>query len=128
MGNTSWMRRAELERIARQCKDQDTTYVHRWWLKDQHPAKMPAISRDAQALASTWARPLGRSADEPEAEPVFAPTEIRFNATENGRDDFHFPPDWSENDTTAYGCCNTYMMPYDQLVAATMLVNQVPPG
>ena len=122
IGNTSWVRRAERERLAKQRKGQDTTYVHRWWLKDQHSAKMPAISRDAEALANTWGRPIGRSAAEPEAEPVFAPTEIRFNATENGCDDFCFPPHWNERQPTAYGCCNTDMMPYDQLVAATILV------
>ena len=113
MGNTSWVRRAERERLARQHKGQDTTYIHRWWLKDRHPTKNPAISQDTQALAKTWGQPLQRSADEPEAEPVFSPTEIRFNATENGRDDFRFPPDWSENEPIAYGCCNTDMLPYD---------------
>ena len=122
MGNTSWVRRAERERLAKQLKGQDTTYVHRWWLKDQHSAKTPVITKDAQALANTWRRPIGRSADEPDADPVFSPTEIRFNAPESGGDDFRFPPDWSENEPTAYGCCNTDMMPYDQLVAATMLV------
>ena len=122
IGNTSWVRRAERERLAKQRNGEDTTYVHRWWLKEQHSAKASAISRDAEALAKTWGRPIGRSADEPEAEPIFAPTEIRFHATEYACDDFRFRPDRSESTQTAYGHCNTDMMPYDQLVAATMLV------
>ena len=65
-------------------------------------------------------------ADEPETEPVFSPDEIRFNATEDGCDDFRYPPDPRENEQAGqpagYGCCNTDMMPYDQLVAATMLI------
>ena len=73
IGNTSWVRRAERERLAKQRKGQDTTYVHRWWLKDQHSAKTPTISRDAEALAITWGRPIGRSADEPDADPVSRP-------------------------------------------------------
>ena len=121
MGNTSWVRRAERERLAKQRKGQDTTYVHRWWLKDQHSAKTPVITKDAQALANTWGRPIGHSADEPDADPVFSPTEIRFNATENGCDDFRFPPDWDDKEQAGYGSCNTDMLPYNQLVAAVML-------
>ena len=122
IGNTSWVRRAERERLAKQRKGQDTTYVHRWWLKDQHSAKTPAISRDAAALANIWGQPLQHSADESETEPVFATTEICFNATENGCDDFHFPPDWDDKEQAYYSSCNTDMLPYNQLVAATMLV------
>ena len=126
IGNWSWIRRASRERLARQRKGQDGEYIHRWWIKDQCSTKTPAIAEDAQALANTWGRPLHRSADEPEAEPVFSPTEIRFNATEDGCDDFRYPPDRSENEQAGqpagYGCCNTDMMPYDQLVAATMLI------
>ena len=69
IGNTSWVRRAERERLAKQRKGQDTTHVHRWWLQDQHSAKTPAISRDAAALAKTWGRPIGRLAAEPDAAP-----------------------------------------------------------
>ena len=126
IGNWSWIRRASRERLARQRKGQDGEYIHRWWIKDQCSTKTPTIAKDAQALANTWGRPLHRSRDEPEAEPVFSPTEIRFNAPEDGCDDFRYPPDRSENEQAGqpagYGCCNTDMMPYDQLVAATMLV------
>lgn len=122
IGNTSWVRRAERERLAKQRKGQDTTYVHRWWLKDQHSGKTPAISRDAEALANTWGRPIGCSADEPDAKPVFSPTEIRFNATDDGCDDFPFPPDWNDKEHAGYGSCNTDMLPYNQLVAAVILV------
>ena len=73
-----------------------------------------------------WGKELGHSKDEPEAEPVFSPTEIRFNARENGCDDFRYPPDPRDNEKAGqpagYGSCNTDMLPYDQLVAATMLV------
>ena len=122
IGNSSWTSRASDERLARQRKGQDGEYIHRWWIKDQCSQKTPVIAEDAQALANTWGKPLHHSADEPEAEPVFSPTEIRFNAPENGCDDFRYPPDQSENESASYGYCNTDMMPYDQLVAATMLV------
>ena len=122
IGNRHWTLSASQERLTKQRKGQDTTYVHRWWLKDQLSAKTPAISRDAEALANTWGRPIGRSADEPEAYPVFAPTEIRFNATEQACDDFRFPPDWNDEAQAGYGSCNTDMLPYNQLVAAVMLV------
>ena len=50
----------------------------------------------------------------------------QINALENGRDDFRYPPDHSENEKSGQptGCtsCNTDMLPYGQLVAATMLV------
>ena len=126
IGNWSWIRRASRERLARQRKGQDGEYTHHWWIKDQYSPKTPAIAEDAQALANTWGKPLHRSKDEPEAEPVFSPTEIRFNAPEDGCDDFRYPPDPRENEEAGqpagYGCCNTDMMPYDQLVAATMLI------
>ena len=126
IGNWSWIRRASRERLARQHKGQDGEYIHHWWIKDQCSPKTPAISKDAQALANTWGRPLHRSRDETEAEPVFSPTEIRFNATEDGCDDFRYPPHGIKNEKAGqlagYGSCNTDMMPYDQLVAATMLV------
>ena len=126
IGNWSWIRRASRERLARQHKGQDGEYIHRWWVRDQCSPKTPAIAEDAQALANTWGKELHRSADEPEADPVFSPDEIRFNATEDGCDDFRYPPDPRENEKAGqlagYGSCNTDMMPYDQLVAATMLV------
>ena len=126
LGNTSWTRRASRERLARQRKGQDGEYIHRWWVRDQCSPKTPAISKDAQALANTWGKELHRSRDEPETEPVFSPTEIRFNAPEDGRDDFRYPPHGIKNEKAGqlagYGSCNTDMMPYDQLVAATMLV------
>ena len=121
IGNWSWIRRAERERLAKQRKGQDTTYVHRWWLKDQHSAQTPIVAKDAQALANTWGQALHRSAAEPEANPVFSPDEIHFNAPESGGDDFRYPPDWSGNEPTSCGSCNTDMMPYDQLVGAIML-------
>ena len=98
IGNWSWIRRASRERLARQRKGHDGEYIHHWWIKDQCSTKTPAIAKDAQALANTWGRPLHRSRDEPEAEPVFSPTEIRFNAPESGCDDFRYPPDRSENE------------------------------
>ena len=126
IGNWSWIRRASRERLARQRKGQDGEYIHRWWIKDQYSPNTPAIAEDAQALANTWGKALHRSADEPETEPIFSPDEIRFNATEDGCDDFRYPPDRNENEQAGqpagYGCCNTDMMPYDQLVAATMLI------
>ena len=126
IGNWSWIRRASRERLARQHKGQDGEYIHRWWVRDQCSPKTPAIAEDAQALANTWGKELHRSADEPEADPVFSPDEIRFNATEDGCDDFRYPPDPRENEKAGqlagYGSCNTDMMPYDQLVAATILV------
>ena len=126
IGKWSWIRRASEERLDRQQKGEDGEYLHRWWIKDQHSAQTLAIAKDAQALANIWGRPLHHSADEPEAEPVFSPTEIRFNAPEDGCDDFRYPPDWRENDKSGqpagYDCCNTDMMPYDQMVTATMLV------
>ena len=126
LGDVSWTRRAERERMARQRKGQDTEYIHRWVVKDSASAQTPTIAKDAQALANTWGQALQRSADEPEAAPVFSPSEIHFNAPESGADDFHYPPDWSENEAAGrpagYGSCNTDMMPYNQLVAATVLV------
>ena len=126
LGNTSWTLSAERERLARQRKGQDGEYIHRWWIKDQCSPKTPTVAEDAQALANTWGKALHRSADEPEAEAVFSPDEIRFNAPEDGCDDFSYPPNRSENEKAGqpagYGCCNTDMLPYDQLVAATMLV------
>ena len=125
LGNTSWTLSAERERLTRQRKGQDGEYIHRWWIKDRCSPKTPTIAKDTQALANTWGQPLHRSADEPEADPVFSPEEIRFNAPEGGCDDFHYPPCRSENEKAdlpaGYGSCNTDMMPYDQLVAATML-------
>ena len=98
IGNSSWIRRASHERLARQEAGQDGEYTHRWWIKDQCSPKTSVIAEDAQALANTWGQPLRRSKDEPKAEPVFSPTEIRFNARENGCDDFRYPPDQSENE------------------------------
>ena len=126
LGNTSWTLSAERETLARQRKGQDGEYIHRWWIKDRCSPKTPAIAKDTQALANTWGQPLHRSSNEPEADPVFSPDEIRFNAPEGGCDDFRYPPDPRENEQAGqpagYDCCNTDMMPYDQLVAATMLV------
>ena len=126
IGKWSWIRRASEERLDRQQKGENGEYIHRWWIKDQCSPKTSTIAKDAQALANTWGKALRRSRNEPEVEPVFSPDEIRFNATEDGCDDFHYPPDWRENERAGqpagYGCCNTDMMPYDQLVAATMLV------
>ena len=126
IGDKSWTSHATRESLARQRKGQDGEYLHRWWIKDQHSAQTPAIAKDAQAMANTWGRPLHRSADEPDADPVFSPDEIQFNATEDGCDDFRYPPDPRENEKAGqpagYGSCNTDMLPYDQLVAATMLV------
>ena len=126
IGNMSWAGHASRERLARQHAGEDGEYIHRWWIKDQCSPKTPTIAQDTQALAHTWGKALRRSRNEPEAEPVFSPDEIRFNATEDGCDDFRYPPDRSENEPAGqpagYGCCNTDMMPYDQLVAATMLV------
>ena len=126
IGNWSWTGHASRERLAKQRKGQDGEYIHRWWIKDQCSPKTSVIAEETQALANMWGKELGHSKDEPEAEPVFSPTEIRFNARENGCDDFRYPPCWNENtkagQPAGYGYCNTDMMPYDQLVAATMLV------
>ena len=126
IADSSWTNAASRERRARQRAGQDGEYIHRWWIKDQCSPKTSVIAEETQALANMWGKELGHSKDEPEAEPVFSPTEIRFNARENGCDDFRYPPDQSENEQAGepagYGCCNTDMMPYDQLVAATMLV------
>ena len=131
IGNWSWIRRASRERLARQHKGQDGEYIHHWWIKDQCSPKTLAIAEDAQALANTWGKELHRSADEPETEPVFSPDEIRFNATEDGCDDFRYPPDPRENEKAGqpagYDCCNTDMMPYDQLVVGHHAGHQVPP-
>ena len=87
---------------------------------------MPDIAKDAQALANTWGPPHHRSADEPDAEPAFSKSAVRFNAPESRCDGFKYPPDRRENEKAGqpagYGCCNTDMMPYEQLVAATVLV------
>ena len=91
--NRHWILEAEEERLAKQHKGTDTTYIHRWWIKDQCSPKTPTIAQDTQALAHTWGKALRRSRNEPQAEPVFSPDEIQFNATEDGCDDFRYPPD-----------------------------------
>ncbi len=124
LGDVSWTRRAERERMARQRKGQDTEYIHRWVVKDSASAQTPTIAKDAQALANTWGQAPHRSADEPST--IFSPSGILFKAPESGGDSFRYPPDWSENEAAGrpagYGSCNTDMMPYNQLVAATVLV------
>ena len=124
LGDVSWTRRAERERMARQRKEQDTEYIHRWVVKDSASAQTPTIAKDAQALANTWGQAPHRSADEPST--IFSPSGILFNAPESGGDNFRYPPDWDENKAAGrpagYGSCNTDMMPYNQLVAATVLV------
>ena len=126
IGNSSWAGHASRERRARQRAGQDGEYIHRWWIKDQCSPKTSVIAEETQALAEMWGKALHHSKDEPEAEPVFSPTEIRFNARDDACDDFRYPHDPHENEQAGqpagYGCCNTDMMPYDQLVAATMLV------
>ena len=121
IGNRHWTLSASQERLTKQRQGLDTTYVHRWRLKTRLSDQTNTISKDAQALANKWGQPLCRSRDEPDYEPVFSPTAIRFSAAENGCDDFRFPPDWNENEPVGYGCCNTEMLPYNQLVAATLL-------
>ena len=126
IADAGWRRAATQERLARQRDGLDGQYLHQWWVKDPNYTQTHAIAKDVQALATTWGKPLQRTADEPDAQPVFSPTEISFNAREEGCEDFHFPPSWGDNmpagQTPGYGCCNTDMLPYDQLVAATMLV------
>ena len=122
LGDMSWIHQAARERTARQRAGNSTEYIHRWAVKDQHSAQTPIVAKDAQALANTWEQALHRSAAEPEADPVFSPDEILFNAPESGGDDFKYPPVWNGNEPAGCGSCNTDMMPYDQLVGATMLV------
>ncbi len=126
IGDAGWRLAATHERLARQRDGLDGEYLHQWWVKDPNSTQTAAIAKDVQALATTWGKPLQRSADEPDAQPVFSPTEISFNAREDGCDDFRYPLSWGENlpagQTPGYGRCNTDMLPYDQLVAATMLV------
>ena len=52
------------------------------------PPQTPTIAMAIQALADTWGQKVHRSADEPEALPIFSTTEIRFNAPESGADGF----------------------------------------
>ena len=121
IGNRHWTLSASQERLTKQRQGLDTTYIHHWRLKTRFSQQTTSISKDAQALANKWRRPLCRSRDEPHCEPVFLPNVIRFSTAENGCDDFRFPPDWNENEPVGYGCCNTEMLPYNQLVAATLL-------
>lgn len=121
LGNRSWVNRAERERLAKQQQGEDTTYTHHWTLKDLCTAQMTAIAKDAQKLANMWGKKLQRSADEPEAPPVFSPSEIRFKAAEHAADDFLFPPTGRNDEQAGHGSCNTDMTPYDQLVATTLL-------
>ena len=121
IGNRHQTLSASQERLTKQRQGLNTTYIHRWRLKTRLSHQTTSVSKDAQALANKWGRPLCRSRDEPHHKPVFLPDAIRFSAVEDGCDDFRFPHDWNEKEPVGYGCCNTEMLPYNQLVAATLL-------
>ena len=99
-------------------------YSHTWVVRNRNSVNVEAIATDAKALADNAGIDLKRSSlnDRP---PTFGPMEIRFNARQNGCEDFQYPPHWDQNADRdfppGFGWCKTNSMPYDVMVAATLL-------
>lgn len=99
-------------------------YAHSWVVKYRTVANVPAIIEDVRTLTEIAGIPLQRSVDDP-SPPTFGPGEVRFNAQENGCEDFRYPPQWTQNADlglpAGYGWCKTDELPYDAIVGAAVL-------